>query len=108
MKTTNILTGAEAIEALQAKNALLAVSLKQAEQQADTLRLQLAEEVARADKRPGLNAPEDMAQQIGKCASFIACARYTVKSITIAECDYATDLLLEVENRLYSLIDAFD
>ena len=44
-------TQAEIIESLRAKNALLAASLTQAEQEAETLRVQLAEEVERADAR---------------------------------------------------------
>ena len=48
---TKTATQAETIEALKAKNALLAASLTQAEEEAETLRAQLAEEVERADAR---------------------------------------------------------
>jgi len=44
-------TQAEIIESLRAKNALLAASLTQVEKEFDTLRVQLAEEVERADAR---------------------------------------------------------
>lgn len=48
---TKTATQAEIIESLRAKNALLAASLTQAEEEAETLRAQLAEEVERADAR---------------------------------------------------------
>ena len=44
-------TQAEIIESLRAKNALLAASLTQVEKEFDTLKVQLAEEVERADDR---------------------------------------------------------
>lgn len=48
---TNSASQAEIIESLRAKNALLSASLTQAENEAEALRTQLAEESERADAR---------------------------------------------------------
>ena len=74
---TNTAPVGESIDALQAKNAILEASLKQAD-----------DEAARISK------------ELQICSSFITCARVTVESENSFEgCD-ASVLLLDVQNRL--------